>query len=366
LEHDYPNVLIGINDCGKSTILQAIGLLLNPKAKFNFVSEEKKKSDISNTPLTEQEFTDCLNALALPSMPYKQRQCLVMGRLVMEPSDVNDANRDGLSNHLRWVISKSEGNSLWLAKLFEEEQQKSTIYLLTPDTEDVQALYNEKDTALRRKRTELNITDDEIVNINRSGRFTNIELIGAIYNRDQVAPCWAEYNLDKKFWLEYRYLDWNITLEQLNLFASDVVSQKIDNEVELASRFAKRQATKAQTIVNTELMQLANSLKGDLHNIKSIQANISFQVNTNITDLLIEKENSDGAVHLDSQGDGVKRQLWFALIKWSAMKSIADGDTNTKFIWCFDEPETHLYPKAQREFFEIIKKRFFDKCSIRH
>ena len=51
LEHDYPNVLIGINDCGKSTVLQAMGLLLNPKAKFNFVSEDKKKSDISNTPL---------------------------------------------------------------------------------------------------------------------------------------------------------------------------------------------------------------------------------------------------------------------------------------------------------------------------
>lgn len=161
--------------------------------------------------------------------------------------------------------------------------------------------------------------------------------------------------MDKKFWFEYRYLDWNFTLEQFNVFANDVVNQKINNEIESASQFARGEASKAQDIVNKELGLLATSLKSDLHNIKSIQANISFQVNSSITDLLIEKENSDGAVHLDSQGDGVKRQLWFALIKWSALNSIEEGVTDTKFIWCFDEPETHLYPKAQREFFEIIK-----------
>ena len=355
LEHDYPNVLIGINDCGKSTVLQAMGLLLNPKAKFNFVSEDKKKSDISNTPLAEQEFNNCLAELGLPLMPYKQRRCLIIGRLVVEPSDINDDNRGDLSNHLKWVASKSEDNSLWLAKSFEEDEQKTIIYLLSPDTEDALSIYNEKDASLRRKKTEMGIGDEEVINVNRAGRFASIELIAAIYGRYQIAPRWAEYSLDKKFWLEYRYLDWNITLEQLNQFTNDVVSQKINNEIELASRFAKRQATKAQTVVNAELVQLTNSLRGDLSNIRSLQANVSFQINTSITDLLIEKENSDGAVHLDSQGDGVKRQLWFALMKWSAMKSIEEGDTDTKFIWCFDEPETHLYPKAQREFFEIIK-----------
>jgi predicted ATP-dependent endonuclease of OLD family len=355
LDHDYPNVLIGINDCGKSTILQAIGLLLNPKAKFNFVSEDKKKSDISNTPISEQELNDFLNELNLSTFQYKQRQCLILGRLVIETSDINENNQNDLSNHLRWAISKSDNSSLWIAKQFDEETQTSTLYMLTPDTEEPKSVYNLKATQLNKMKTDLNISKDEIENINQAGRFTNIELIEAIYTRFDLLNQWVKYDFDKKFWLEYRYLDWSVTLEQLTQFANDVVNQKINNEIQTATTFAKEQATLAQTIVNTELGLLVNSLREDLQNITAIQANISFQVSSNITDLLIQKENSDGAVHLESQGDGVKRQLWFALIKWSAMKSIAEGDTQTKFIWCFDEPETHLYPKAQREFFEIIK-----------
>jgi len=46
---DQPNVLIGINDSGKSTILRAVGLLLETKPKFNFLTEDKQKNDVSNT-----------------------------------------------------------------------------------------------------------------------------------------------------------------------------------------------------------------------------------------------------------------------------------------------------------------------------
>jgi predicted ATP-dependent endonuclease of OLD family len=59
---------------------------------------------------------------------------------------------------------------------------------------------------------------------------------------------------------------------------------------------------------------------------------------------------------LESQGDGIKRQIWFALLKWKALRGGDPEVRHKDFIWCFDEPETHLYPKAQREFFEILKK----------
>ena len=46
---DDPNVFIGINDCGKSTILKAVELLLGDKPFFNFSRDSSAKSDLSNT-----------------------------------------------------------------------------------------------------------------------------------------------------------------------------------------------------------------------------------------------------------------------------------------------------------------------------
>jgi predicted ATP-dependent endonuclease of OLD family len=76
-----------------------------------------------------------------------------------------------------------------------------------------------------------------------------------------------------------------------------------------------------------------------------------------ISDILINKLNADRDIHLDSQGEGVKRQIWFGLIRLAAERAVSSEAASRKqFIWCFDEPETHLYPAAQRKFFEAMKK----------
>jgi len=356
LDNDYPNVFIGINDCGKSSVLQAIGLLLNSKIKFFFANEDKKKNDISNTPLSEQEINDFLHSRGLPSFQYKPQQTIFIGKFIVEGIDINPANEESLSNHLKWVFGNSDDKTLWLARVFDGEKQTSSSYLLTPDKKDEPlSLYKQSATNLNKAKKEHNVTNDEVENENKVGRFKNIELVSAIYKKYTLDSIWAEYAIDKNFWVDYRYLDWNFTLEELTQFANDIVSQNISAQIEIASKFAKRQATKAQNIINQELAKLASVLKADLQNIKAIQANVNFQITSLITDIMVNKENSDGAVHLDSQGDGVKRQLWFALLKWKAFRDVQNGITDTRFIWCFDEPETHLYPKAQREFFEIIK-----------
>ena len=52
--------------------------------------------------------------------------------------------------------------------------------------------------------------------------------------------------------------------------------------------------------------------------------------------------------------------VWFSLIK--AKSESSEEGTDNKFIWAFDEPETHLYPSAQRELFDILKKIFGHSC----
>ena len=86
LSKDDPNILIGINDCGKSTILSAIGLLLEEKPLFNFVKDDKKKNDISNTKTQIKEYTEFLTSYDLPLLngysnenDELSNKCLIFG-----------------------------------------------------------------------------------------------------------------------------------------------------------------------------------------------------------------------------------------------------------------------------------------------
>ncbi|MDO9580266.1 MAG: AAA family ATPase [Bacteroidales bacterium] len=107
--------------------------------------------------------------------------------------------------------------------------------------------------------------------------------------------------------------------------------------------------------MNEQLKELKNTIGDILPNITGIKTKIYTNVQETVTDILINKINTDGDIHLDLQGEGVKRQIWFALIKSGTLASIQSGIKNKRFIWAFDEPETHLYPSAQRQLFEIIK-----------
>lgn len=354
-DKNKPNVLIGVNDCGKTTILKAIGLLLDQKPRFYYSSKEKKKDDISNTRVSINEFNDFFKSRRLPLISYSESQCVIVGKFTLEENDFEKIKSNNYSNHLTWVLEKVSDNCIWMAKSFGE--YNSFEYLLTYDSKDKpKELYKESNSNLNKLKSSLNITNQDIENENRTGRFKNIELIKTIYKKFDQALYWVEYKIDKDFWPVFRYLDWNISLDQLSSFANEILKSKVEEYLKSIEVYAKEQAEKAQDILNKELDIFTRSFAADLPSINTIKANIVFQTNSVLTDLLVNKKNSDGDVHLDSQGEGVKKQLWFALIKWSALRPLQISTLDTKFIWCFDEPETHLYPKAQREFFDLIRE----------
>lgn len=68
--------------------------------------------------------------------------------------------------------------------------------------------------------------------------------------------------------------------------------------------------------------------------------------------MFVGKDSSEESVHIDNQGEGIKRQIWFALLRLRAEQAT---ETNKRYVWCFDEPETHLHPRAQREFINTLR-----------
>lgn len=355
-----PNVLIGINDCGKSTILKAIETLISTKPVFNFVKDDKKKNDLSNTRASPEAVEALFKKLNLPLFPYNDKTCLLIGKFFIEEEEIQEDKATSITPQLLWVLDNVNDNTIWAGKIFDENNQTIKDCLLTPDYEengDLVRLYNSSDTDLRTKIKKLDIKAEEIENENKKGRYKKIELARAIYNRNSLLWYWCDYESRSKetIFPECRYLDWNISLDQLSQFTSDVINTRISSQLEAASLFASNQAAEAQIIINQALQGFTKQFATDIPNIIGFKANLSLQIKSQLTDILINKSNTDGDIHLEQQGEGVKRQIWFALIKWKALGSLQEGVTSKRFIWCFDEPETHLYPKAQREFFDLIK-----------
>lgn len=361
LSKDEPNVFIGINDCGKSSVLKAIGLLLAAKPIFNFPSEDKKKSDLSNARIPVSEFNQLIHSLGLPDVDYDQNQTIVIGKFIIEDEDKEDDKLLTYSAHLQWIIDNLTSNDIWVMRVFDQSKQTAKDYIITKDVIENSIpirLYAETAKNLKERADKLKLTKQEIENENKSGRFKNIEYVNAIYKKAILVDAWVDYSIkdDRNIFPEFSYLDWNVSMEQLQQVAKSAVSTKISSHTDLAIKFAKRQSSKAQLIIDQELDNFTKQFAVDLPNIQAFKSNIIFSLESKLTDILINKNNTDGDIHLDSQGEGVKRQIWFALIKWSALNSLQAAVASKKFIWCFDEPETHLYPKAQREFFSIIKQ----------
>lgn len=361
---DAPNVFIGINDCGKSTILKAIETLLSTKPNFNFPQDDKKKNDFSNTRATVESVKTRLEENGVKNLEYSTNKCYILGKFQLEKEELLNEKQAGLSPQLMWVLDNAiaTDNFIWLGKAFDENTQTSTDLLLTPDSieDDVlMKLYHSRETDLKKIVSNLGIEKSSIENSNGKGKLTNMELARAIYNNKKIDWYWVEYDTrgkDNSFFPQCRYLDWNISLEQLTQFANDTINSKINDQVSYAIKFANRQAQKAQKIVNKEFENFVSLFAQDIPNIVGFKANLSFQLKSVLTDILINKSNTDSDIHIEQQGEGVKRQIWFALLKWQALSSLSNDILAKKYIWCFDEPETHLYPKSQREFFDLIKE----------
>jgi len=363
LYKDEPNIFIGINDCGKTTLLRAIGLLLEDKPPYNFLKDNSSKRDFSNSPLTKEEFTVILQGRGLPVIPYSTNQTIIIGKLILEVDDIDENDLSTYSELFLWSIEKSENSAIWLTRIFESNSSSSVTLLLTKDTITIDEpkaseLWNVNQTELNKKIKELEISKTDIENVNNVGRFSNLEKIRAIYSKLSLENCWRTFKIekgDKSVFPVFRYLDWNCSLDDIKKTATDAMAAKIESHIKPLKLQASTTAQAVEKEINEQLKSLKNTIVDILPNITGIKTKVYINVQETVTDILINKNNCDGDIHLDLQGDGVKRQIWFALIKSGALASISSEMKNKRFIWAFDEPETHLYPSAQRQFFEIIK-----------
>ncbi|MBL8029689.1 MAG: AAA family ATPase [Candidatus Doudnabacteria bacterium] len=361
LQPDIPNVFIGINDAGKSVFLKAICLLLETDSTFHIAKEGQLTSDISNTGISELDYNSIFEKLNLPIFNFTENTTTIIGEFKIEEKDISEDFVESSTNILKWSIESLTENKLYILKQFTKENSSGKYFVCLKETKsNPLQLWSQNQTFLKDKKGELDISNDEVVNENKKGRFKNIELIRAIYSKSDVELSWAEHKdfvkKDKGFFPVCRYIDWNVTLKDVEKLAADSMASKIEGYKNTLQTSAKELSETVTQEVNQELAGKAGNLFEELPNITAIKAAVSFNIEENVSDIMINKTSSDGDIRLESQGEGVKKQIWFAFIKWASLQKITTEDIRKKFLWCFDEPEIHLYPAAQRDLYNILKK----------
>jgi predicted ATP-dependent endonuclease of OLD family len=363
-----PEVLIGINDCGKSTILRSLDIFFDEKKSLYFLREDQQKSDLSNSPLTAQEFNHAISDFGYaPFYNYSGNVIGILCEFELEEADKTDTEfQDSAKNlHLKWAIGDS--NKIVILRIFHDNAvagpNLNGYYLLNNDykkDDNFLEAWNKTKEVLKKIRKDLAIADADVTNENGKGPFKNIEEIRAIYKKVEVDLelswfLYKDFSKDKTFFPSFKYLDWNFSLKDLEDLATEAMNEVTSPLLGEIKSLASTKQVEAIVGVNKKFEELMGNLKDELPtSIKKISSSVFFNVNQKITDIKLTKENVDGEVHIDNQGDGIKRQIWFALLKWRSKLPVSEIKRN-KYIWCFDEPETHLYPSAQRQLFSTFR-----------
>ena len=90
LKANNPNIFIGLNDCGKSTVLKGIELFFN-KVNCSFNQEGNNKSDLSNSALNNAEFNSIFQDRNLPLLErYDSQSIYVIGKLKITEDELDD------------------------------------------------------------------------------------------------------------------------------------------------------------------------------------------------------------------------------------------------------------------------------------
>lgn len=364
LSDDQINTFIGVNDCGKSTLLKGLKLFFDDKPLVEFESESSKKSVLSNSTLSIEDFDEFISSNALPTFELYNED-LVATYLEFEIQKLLSIEElEGLNTttQIQYILSSlNVGDRIKVMRTFNNDGSKSDYYIVVDEhvDEDGQhlSLWAQTQANIKKIQAESGIKDADIVNRNGVGALKNNERILAIYEKIDTQPTWSKFNFKKDSVLfpSIRYLDWNISSDELNQLTGDIIRPIVDNLLEPIQKQVNLGKDKINVEANEELKKLYTKYSGFLpSSISGINANVNIDLKQAVTELFVEKFTSDQKIHIDEQGDGIRRQIGLGLIKAISQESLDDEDMTKKHIWCLDEPETHLYPQAQRDLLESL------------
>ncbi|HDE4621144.1 TPA: ATP-binding protein [Staphylococcus aureus] len=318
--------LIGKNDAGKSTILEALEIFFNnsiiscEKNDLNIYAESEN-IEISCT------FTD------LPA------------NITLDTSSETSLQNEYLLN--------LQGE-LEIKKVFKAtaSKPKEKVFIVAnhPSQTDLNDLLLLKITDLRKRAKNLNIPKE---NYNANN---NASLRRAIWNNcDNLNLKLQEIPADK---LEAKNIYESLVkyMPMFSLFQSDRASTDDDKEVTDPMKIAVEKALKEveteieniKNIVQSTAMDTANRTLEKLQEMdKDLAQSLSteFKSEPKWNSIFKLNINSDNGIPINKRGSGIRRLILLNFFRSEAERKVQD--TNQNIIYAFEEPETSLHPNHQ-------------------
>ena len=318
--------LIGKNDSGKSSLMDALDIFLNDG---NPDGDDAAKSGNPKDLVIACEFTD------LPP------------DIVIDDSAPTTFADEGLLNaEGRLEIHKRYSGDLKSPKCVSVE-----AYCVHPSAEGAADLLQLKNPGLKARAKELEIDLEGIdPKVNAQLRHKIREHIGELAPEPTLVP--LNDDNAKKIWTELKKY-----IPVLALFKSDRASTDQDAEAQDPLKAAVKEAIKEQEgklkeveeFVQAQVKSIADET---LKKLQEMDANLASQLNPTFQppkweNLFKASITGDDEIPINKRGSGVKRLVLLSFFRAKAEKAARKSD-HGPVIYAIEEPETSQHPNNQR------------------
>lgn len=107
-----------------------------------------------------------------------------------------------------------------------------------------------------------------------------------------------------------------------------------------------------QKEVNEEVLPRLQEFLPNVHRVAITIKHQTYDITKSVTVNVAFEDNEGREVSVAKKGDGTKRRTTLALLRHKAEKDWSSGNK----LFLFDEPDTHLHVRAQRELINVLEK----------
>jgi predicted ATP-dependent endonuclease of OLD family len=347
IRFDNVTTLIGKNDIGKSTVLEALEIFFNAKGKKKALVK-LEQDDLNIQAAGNHDMVISIDC-SFSDLPKE---------VVLDSTAITNLQAEGLINNGELTIRRKfnlstktpkEVDYFW-AKLNQQEVAKPLLGL--------------KHTELTKIFEKLTITEEQR---NEVDARSNVQL------RATIRSTYADSD-EQETWLQVGGEDGSAVYDKINemlpiyaLFQSDRMNSdnddEITNPIDIAVNAAMRdKQDELNSIVKYVREKVQHTMDMTLFKLAEIDPEISktltstFEKEPNFSKGFASKIDSDSGIPINKRGSGVRRLILLAFFRAQAESDENESDV----IYAFEEPETSQHPDNQRmlieSFIELANK----------
>lgn len=333
------HMIVGMNDVGKSTILESLDIFFNGNNAINKISIQ----DLNHVALISNDKIIRITCI----FELKQNEKVIIdSQYEVDPKNEYLLNKDG---HIEIV---KEYN-------FEQKTIKPKVYLISYLPNCISS------DILTKKQSELKNLLDSLCPDSTADRRINSEMRLAIYSRliennpnaifEEKLIDTASILNDKEFYSNLEKL-----MPDFYLFKADRENNTSDSEIQnplsiavkdvLSSEEIKNKLSEIESIIETHINEVNVATIEQMRKFSTrIGNSLKAKVSTNWTKAISNDINDSNDIPINKKGSGIRRLLLLSYLMVDAQKkSYLNNKKN--IIYAIEEPETALHPKLQIQF----------------